>query len=192
MYMSDTLPGQTEACAFLEHYQSEDSMQAVLGIPGSGEASGISIAFGYVPYDREVNAGSATLQVEYNGQYYGDVFSIGPDEAREALIASNELYIQDPEKPLATGYTAIQFGAQTLDLGIGDRQAVPVESLLFDEESEELRQELTREVVFSGLSIIGTATKAVPEFADLLSLLNSAGTEAPAEMEETGTAKDAA
>lgn len=120
-----TLPGQTEACAFIEHYQSEDSMQAVLGIPGSGEASGISIAFGYVPYDREVNAGSATLQVEYNGQYYGDVFSIGPDEAREALIASNELYIQDPEKPLATGYTAIQFGAQTLDLGIGDRQAVP-------------------------------------------------------------------
>ena len=63
---------------------------------------------------------------------------------------------------------------------------------MFDEESEELRQELTREVVFSGLSIIGTATKAVPEFADLLSLLNSAGTEAPAEMEETDTAKDAA
>jgi len=49
-----------------------------------------------------------------------------------------------------------------------------------------------REVVLSGLGIIGTATQAVPEFANLLALLNSAGTEASAEVKETETAKDAA
>ena len=49
-----------------------------------------------------------------------------------------------------------------------------------------------REVVLSGLGIIGTATQAVPEFANLLALLNSAGTEADADVEKTEMAKDAA
>ena len=107
------------------------------------------------------------------------------------LNAENALYIRDPEKPLATVHTAIQGGVQPLDLSIGDRHAISVESLLMGEESEKLKKELTGEVVLSGLSIIGTATKAVPEFADLLALLNSAGTEAAADAEETETAKDA-
>ena len=49
-----------------------------------------------------------------------------------------------------------------------------------------------REVVLSGLGIIGTATQAVPEFANLLALLNSAETEEAAEVKEAETVKDAA
>jgi hypothetical protein len=42
-----------------------------------------------------------------------------------------------------------------------------------------------REVVLSGLGIIGKATKAVPEFAKLMALLNSAGKEADADGEKS-------
>ena len=38
-----------------------------------------------------------------------------------------------------------------------------------------------REVVLSGLGIIGTATQAVPEFAKLMALLNNAAKEADAD-----------
>ena len=187
-----TLPGQTEAYATLELHQVKDSVEALLNIPGTDGKGGISAAFGFVPYDREINGSSAKLEVNINGDYYGDVFTIGLDEEKEALNAENTLYIQDPDKPLAVGRTAIQSGVQPLDLSIGDRHIVPLESLLIGEESKKLEQALTGEVVLSGLSIIGTATKAVPEFADLLALLNSAMTEAAAQVEEPETAKDAA
>ena len=187
-----TLPGQTGAYAAFELHQSGSSMQALLNIPGADGKGGISADFGFVPYDREINGSSASLQVNVNGDYYGDVFTIGYEEEKDVLNAENALYIQDSQKPLATVYTAIQYGAPTLDLSIGERSAVPVESLLFGEESEALKKELMREVVLSGLNIIGTATKAVPDFANLLSLLNNAGTEASAEVGETETKKDAA
>ena len=186
-----TMPGQSEVYAF-EIHQGKDSVQTLLNIPGADGKGGISADFGFVPYDREINGSSASLQVNVNGDYYGDVFTIGLDEDKEVLTAENALYIKDSEKPLATVHTAIQGGVQPLDLSIGDRHAISVESLLMGEESEKLKKELTGEVVLSGLSIIGTATKAVPEFADLLALLNSAGTAAAADAEETETAKDAA
>ena len=190
--ISLTLPGQTEVCASLELCQSEDSVQAMLDIPGSEGAGDTFIAFGYAPYDEEINAGSATLQVKYNGEYYGDILYFGLDEKENAMIATNELYIQDPDQPLATATTAHYAGEPTLDLSIGDRRAIAAESLVIGETAEKLKQELMQEVLFSGLGIIGTATKAVPEFATLLSLLSSAGAEEAAEVEEPETAKDAA
>lgn len=189
---SITLPGQTEAYAALELHQSGSSMQALLSIPGNDAKGGVSASFGYVPYDKAINGSSAELELRVNGDYYGDVFTIGFDEEKEAVNAENVIYFQDPEKPLAVGRTAIQSGVQPLDLSIGDRHAIPVESLMIGEKSEKLKQELMTEVVFSGLSIIGTATQAVPEFANLLALLNSAETEEAAEVKEAETVKDAA
>lgn len=187
-----TLPGQTEACAILELHQSGDSLQALLNIPGGDGTGGISAAFGYVPYDKGINGASAELEVSVNGNYYGDVFTIGFDEQKEALVAENALYILDSEMPLATGHIAISSDAPTLDLSIADGHAIPVESLLFGEESEKLKKTLIGKVVFSGLSVIGKATKAVPEFANLLALLNSAGAEADVDVEKAEMAKDAA
>ena len=176
-----TLPRQDEACASFELHQSQDSIQALLNIPGSDEATGISAAFGFNPYDKSINGSSAALEVSFNGNYYGDVFTIGFDEDKEALVAENTLYIQDPEVPLATKHITIQAGESALDLNIGDRHAVPVESLLFGGESKKLKKQLMGEAMFSGLGIIGKATKAVPEFAKLMALLNSAGKEADAD-----------
>jgi hypothetical protein len=171
-----TMPGQSEVYAF-EIHQGKDSVQTLLNIPGADGKGSISADFGFVPYDREINGSSASLQVNVNGDYYGDVFTIGFDEEKEAVNAENAFFFQDPEKPLAVGRTAIQSGVQPLDLSIGERKAIQVESLLFGKKGEKLQQELMTEVVFSGLSIIGTATQAVPEFANLLALLNSAETE---------------
>ena len=187
-----TLPGQTGAYAAFELHQSGSSMQALLNIPGNEGKGDISMAFGFVPYDKAINGSSAELEVSINGDYYGDAFTIGFDEDKEALNAENAFYLQDPEKPLAIAQTAIQGGVQPLDLSIGDRHAIAVESLLIGEESDKLKQELMREVIFSGISIIGTATQAVPEFASLLALLNSAETEEAADVAEAETAKGAA
>ena len=174
---SITLPGESDVYATFELHEGESSEQAMLNIPGKDEKSGFSVAFAFVPYDKATNAGSATLVVGIDDNYYGDLYTVEFDEARDMLIAENDLYIQDPEKPLATAQTTIQTGAPALDLSIGDRHAISVESLLFDEEGEKLTQELVGEVVLSSLGIIGSATEAVPEFANLLALLNSAETE---------------
>ena len=179
-----TLPGQAGACASLELHQGQDSLQILLNIPGSDGKGGGSAAFSFVPYDKAINGASAELEVSVNGNYYGDVFTIGFDEEKEALIAGNALYIQDQEAPLATQHITIRAGEPALDLSTGDKRVVPVESLLFGGESKKLKKQLMGEIMFSGLGIIGKANKAVPEFAKLLTLLNSAGKEANADGEE--------
>lgn len=175
--VSITPPGQTNLFAYLELQQHDDAIQALLNIPGSEEASRIYAALGYDPFDIYTNAGGATVEVNFKGNYFGDVFTIEFGEGGDTLIAQDTLYILDSEKPAATVYTAILDGAPALDLDVGFRKAVPVESLLIGRKKKALKKELKMDAMLSGLVIIGKATEAVPEFANLLALLNNKKTD---------------
>ena len=175
--VSVTPPGQADVCAYFELQQHDDAIQALLNIPGKDEASRIYAALGYDPFDIYTNAGGATMEVNYKGNYFGDVFTIEFEEDGDALIAQDTLYILDSEKPAATVYAAIQYGAPALDLDVGVRKVVPVESLLIGKKKKALKKELKMDAMLSGLVIISKATEAVPEFVNLLALLNSKATD---------------
>lgn len=171
--VSMTPPGQTALFAYFELQQHDDALHALLNIPGSDEASRIYAAIGFDPFDMYANAGGATAEVNYKGNYFGDVFKIEFEEDGDALVAQDTLYILDSEKPAATVYTAILDGAPALDLDIGNRKTVPVESLMIGKKKKDLKKELKMDAMVSGLVIIGKATQAVPEFVNLLALLKN-------------------
>ena len=173
--VSMTPPGQTDPFAYFELQQHDDAIQATLNIPGSDAANGICAALGYDPFDLYTNAGGATMELNYKGSYFGDVFTIEYGEDGDALIAQDTLYILDSEKPTATVYAAILEGAPALDLDAGIRKVVPVESLLIGRKKKALKKELKMDAMLSSLVIIGKATEAVPEFVNLIALMNSKG-----------------
>lgn len=175
--VSITPPGQSDLFAYFELKQHDDAIHALLNIPGSDEASRIYAALGYDPFDIYTNAGGATVEVDYKGSYFGDVFTIEFEEDGNALIAQDTLYILDSDKPAATVYTAILDGAPALDLDTGLRKVVPVESLLIGSKKKALKKELKMDAMLSGLVIIGKATEAVPEFVNLLALMKSKETD---------------
>ena len=174
---SVTPPGKTEPCAYFELQQHGEALQALLNIPGSDEASRVYAAIAFDPFDMNANAGGATMELNYNGSYYGDVFTIEFAEDGDTLIAQDTLYILDAEKPAATVYAAIQDGAPALDLDIGRRKTIPLESLLIGRKKQALKKELKTDAMLSSLVIISKATQAVPEFVNLLALLKNRETD---------------
>jgi hypothetical protein len=92
------------------------------------------------------------------------------------MILSDTVYILNSDAPLLTTVTLVEAGeAQKLDLSLGDRVAVPIESLS-SKESKDVIENLQTNVIFSALGIMSTATKAVPEVADLIEILSTSGT----------------
>ena len=180
-----TLPGQDAASMSFDLHMWQKSIDAVLSIPGSGENSGVTATFTFAPFDLETAVGGISLAVDANGSYYAASGVITPNADNAALTLSNALYIKDPGKPLAEATTTIEATDAPLDLSIGDRKAVPVESL-FGKAGKKMRKKLRNSLMFSGLSIIATATEEVPEVADLLSVLSGETEEA----EEAYTEKE--
>lgn len=174
----------------------EKSIDAVLSISGDDENGGVTATFDFIPFDQEAAVGGMAMAVDANGSYFAVSGVITPNADNSALTLSNALYIQDPAKPLGAATTTIEPADAPLDLSIGDREAVPMESL-FGKAGKKMRRKLKNSVMLSGLSIIATATEAVPEVSNLLNLLSAeteqaADAEENADVEEGETAEDAA
>ena len=162
-----TLPEQDAPAATFDLQMWEKSIDAMLKIPGSD----IAVTFTFAPFDAETAAGGIALAVDKKDRYFAASGVITPNQDGSALTLNNSIYILDDAKPLAAATTAIEPSDAPLDLSVGDREVVPLGSL-FGKGGKKLRGKLRRSIVFSGLSIISTATEAVPELADLLSLMS--------------------
>jgi hypothetical protein len=175
---SITQPGQKNTLASFNLHVLEDHFDAELHTQAKEDGSSNSAVFSFAPfaYSEETKVGGGELAIDVDGKYYAIASALAPNDDSTAMILSDTVYILNSDAPLLTTVTLVEAGeAQKLDLSLGDRVAVPIESLS-SKESKDVIENLQTNVIFSALGIMSTATKAVPEVADLIEILSTSGT----------------
>ncbi len=169
-------PDQENALVTLNLCVAENLFDAEFYTQANEEGNGISAAVSFIPYNERTNAGGGALALDVDGKYFAVTSAVAPDDNGSAVVLSDAIYVLNSETPLITSATRIEAGeVQKLDLSLGELEAVPIESLC-SEEGKDAASDLQTSVLFSGISLLSNATKAVPEVADLIEILTTSGT----------------
>lgn len=175
--------------------EGEETMQAFLGILMHDAAhmdmrltvpdlnSSLTVTVGMVANGDEQQGWSAVLNLL--GNSYAIVNTADGDPAAGYFMVTNKFYALDMENPVVTAYTTgVKEGERTFEITGEGKTEIALEDL-YSGKAKGKVSGLLMDVMLNGMGgMIGAATEAVPEFADLLAMFSSEE-EAPAEAEAT-------